>query len=181
MEAIEEENFFFAGVDCHCGLSGFEGLDEEAGHLEEGGVVEIAVIVWGGGLCDDGSWRGVGGADVGGFADVCYHGIIAAAEDVCRVLTIPGNNLDVIRLQLEEIHPPINPNCRILGVKPILVRRHALEEPRCNACHPRFAISVTLGRVCCISEISPSYAGGWIYPGKGSVTFVLRSCVFCVF
>ena len=123
LRSVEEEDVFLVGRDGHFGVAGFEGLDEDGRHLEEGAVVEVAVVVGSVGLHELGFGGGVGRADVMGFAVV-----------------VPGDDFDVIGLELQQVIPSVNIDVGVLRIQPVGVAGQALEEPWGDACHPDLAV-----------------------------------------
>lgn len=122
MGAVEEEDVFLVRGDGHFRLTGFECFDEDGGHFEETAVVEIAVVVGSVSLHELRLRRGVCRADIVGLAVV-----------------VPGDDLDVVGLELQELHPAVNVDVGVLRVKPIGITRESLEEPGGYAGHPDLA------------------------------------------
>ena len=123
--AVEEEDVFFVCRDGYFGLAGFVCVDEDGGHLEKSAVVEVAVVVRFTRLQEFRLGRAVGRADVVGFAKV-----------------VPGYDFNVVRLQLQKVHPAVDVDVGVLCVQPVGVAGKTLEEPRGYACHPGLAIGV---------------------------------------
>lgn len=85
-------------------------------------MVEVAVVVGFVRLHEFGLGGAVRGADVVGFAKV-----------------VPGDDFDVVGLQLQQLHPAVNVDVGVLRVQPVGVAGQALEEPRGYARHPELA------------------------------------------
>ena len=119
---VEEEDVLFVCRDAHRGLAGFECFDEDGGHLEESAVVEIAVVVGFGRLHEFRLGGGVCRTDVVGFAKV-----------------VPGDDLNVVGLELQKLHPTVDVDVGVLRVQPVGGVGETLEEPRGDAGHPGFA------------------------------------------
>ena len=120
---VEEEDVLLVCADGHVGLAGFERLDEDGRHFEEGAVVEIAVV---GGRARFHQLReggGVGGADVVRFAVV-----------------VPGDDFNVVGLQFQQVIPAVDVDVGVLRVEPVGVAGHALEEPGSYTGHPDFVV-----------------------------------------
>ena len=149
--AVEEEDVFFVRRDGHLGLAGLERFDEDGGHLEEGAVVEVAVIVGSARLHE----LGLGG-------DVCRADVVGLA------VVVPGDDFDVVGLELQKLHPAVDVDVGVLRVQPVGVAGKALEEPRGYAGHPDLA-----GGVARVGEglVDGSFLGGGkgrMDPGEGA-------------
>ena len=125
LRAVEHEHVLLILVDVHSRLAGLEGAREEFGHFEEGAVVVEApvtavVLVFGG---------RVGGPDVRGLAPV-----------------VPGDDLDEVGLQLEQVQPFVDPDAVVLLLAPVHVGVEALEEPGRDGRDPFLARRGALGR-----------------------------------
>ena len=152
---VEEEDVFLLRRHGHFGRAGFVRADEDGGHLEKGAVVQVAVVVGFARLHQFRLGRGVRGADVVRFAPV-----------------VPGDHFDVVGLYLQQFHPAVDVDVRVLRVQPVGVAGKALEEPRGYARHPGLAIGVARVGV---GLVDGSFFGGGerrMNPGEGTCTAV---------
>ena len=115
LEAVEEEDVFVLCGDGNGGLAGFVGFDEDGGHFQKRTVVQRVPVGGGDGL------GGVGRAEVAAFAPV-----------------VPGDEFDVVGLELQQVLPARDEDGGVLGLRPVVAHVEALEEPGGYGRHPFF-------------------------------------------
>lgn len=118
LRAVEHEDVFFALVDCDAGFPGVESFGEVFRHFQERVVVVTTPVT---AVVPVLSGR-VRGANVRALAPV-----------------IPCNDLNEVRLQLEEVQPFLDEDPVVLLVGPIHIGAQALEEPGRDGRHPFLA------------------------------------------
>ncbi len=125
-------------------------------------MIEVAVIVRCVSLHELGLGRSVRGSDVVRFAVV-----------------VPGDDFDIVGLELQQLHPAVDVNVGVLRVQPVGIAGHALEEPRGYACHPDLAVG---GGGVAKGFVDGSFFGGGegrMHPSEGTCTAVGEGGLVC--
>ena len=94
--------------------------------------------------------------------------------------TIPRDDLNVVGLQLEQVHPSINPHVRVLSMQPIHAGAQTLEEPRRYSSHPWGAVAIAHVMELCVDSSLTGCVAGRVNPSEGTEALVRRHGVLCI-
>lgn len=149
LRAVEHEDVFFALVDRYAGFPGVESFGEVFRHFQERVVVVTTPVT---------------------AVVPVLSGMVRGANVRALAPVVPGNDLDEVGLQLEEVQPFLDEDPVVLLVGPVHVGAEALEEPGRDGGHPFLARG---GAFTGVARVEVRVVGGGkagVDPGEDAVS-----------